>query len=111
MSDVSTNSKIAFVISANRIYKANCGKNDGSMLKLLVLLKELGVSKISIAGMDGFTDNPENNYFDKTLNVERTLEKINATNMRWQKNLDDFVQMYGNECDIQLITPSVLKIR
>ena len=84
---------------------------NSSVLKLLNLLHEVEVYHIAIAGMDGFTNDMDNNYYDKSLTVNRTLEDIQIINARWQKNLDDFQRKYDGMHNIQLITASALKVK
>ncbi len=108
-SDIATNNELELVVSAQRLCSAQ--DKESSMFKVLYLMHEIGVSHIAIAGMDGFTNNLEDNYYDKSLIIERTLEEIQTTNLRWQKKLDDFLQKYKGVHDLELITPSVLKIK
>ena len=107
-SDIATHSDSEIIISAKRL----CSTQDreSSLFKILSLVHEIGVYRIAIAGMDGFTNNLDENYYDKSLTVERTLEEIQIINSRWQKKLDEFVYKYRGVHEIKLITPSVLRI-
>lgn len=109
-SDIASGSSSELVISAKRLSKMQGREKSGSMSKLLSLLREIDVTQIAIAGMDGFSDNSEDNYFDQSLMVKRTLEEVKVINERWQKDLDDFMQQYRGTYHVQLITPSLLKI-
>lgn len=110
-SDIAFGSEMELVISAKRVCPGQDRVSNGSVIKLLNLLHEIEIVHIAIAGMDGFTSDMDNNYFDKFLTVERTLEETQVINTRWQKNLDDFVEKYGSMHEIQLITSGVLKIK
>lgn len=110
-SDIATGSDKELVISAKRLCPVQDKDSNSSVLKLLNLLHEVEVYHIAIAGMDGFTNDMDNNYYDKSLTVNRTLEDIQIINARWQKNLDDFQRKYDGMHNIQLITASALKVK
>ena len=75
---------------------------------LLNLLKSMGISNIAIAGMDGYSKNIEENYYDPSLAVPRTMEEIENLNARLQSSLDLFIESYRrNGGKIEIITPSI----
>lgn len=106
-SDIATGSGPELVISAKRFISSS---KMGSVRKLLDLLYEVGVRGIGIAGMDGYSANKEDNYYDRALTVERTLEETAKTNARLQVELDDFMKRHGGVCHVRLVTPSVFKL-
>lgn len=110
-SDIATGNGMELVISARRLCPTRDSEGKDSMSKVLNLMHELSVSHIAIAGMDGFTNNLDENYYDRTLTVERTIGEISIINSHWQKKLDDFIDKYHGEHEIELITPSILKVR
>ena len=109
-SDIATGSDTEIVVSAKRLCSTEGMQNCSSMFKLLKLMYEVEASHIAIAGMDGFTSNLENNYYDKSLTIERTLEEVKTINSRWQNNLDEFIKTSKDRCTVEMITPSVLRI-
>ena len=107
-SDIASENEKEIVISA----KNNCLSEDGtrssSVSVLLKILCKAGAKNIAIAGMDGFSDDPDENYFDSTLNVERTSEEVRKLNARLRNEFDRIVEQYGHDCHIFTITPSRL---
>lgn len=106
-SDIANGSGLELVVSAKRLIGSS---KMGSVRKLLDLLYEAGVREISIAGMDGYSANKEDNYYDSALTVERTLEENVKTNARLQDELDDFMRRHGDVCHVRLITPSIFNL-
>lgn len=74
--------------------------SDNAGLMLSKLLVQLGVKKIYIAGMDGYSVNPDENYADKKMNfyTEKDLaEKKNAGMITILKEIN-------KETDIEFVT-------
>ncbi len=109
-SDIASGTENEIVISA----KNNCISEDGARLSSIsVIIKalcEAGAKNIAIAGMDGFSDDPDANYFDSTMAVERTSEEVRILNARRQSELDYLIRQYWSKSRIFTITSSRLKI-
>lgn len=109
-SDIASGGKSEIVVSAKRLCRADDGTRTSSMYMLLKLLCEAGAKSIAIAGMDGFSDTPEDNYFDKSLAVKRTQEEVRELNACRQRELKQISKKAHGSCTFRIITTSVLSI-
>lgn len=73
---------------------------DNAGLMAIKFLMRLGVKKIYIAGMDGLSSDPTQNYVNKELNFYSNRELINMMNVGMGKVLNK----YCKEIDIEFIT-------
>lgn len=110
-SDLATGNCSEIVISLRELLSTEQQEYRSSMFLLLNILKKLKVSYIAIAGMDGYTDKAEDNYYDASMIVRRTMEEIRNVNSRLQNGLNVFVDSYKNCGSLEIITPSIFKIR
>ena len=89
-----------FTINFKTLYEKTQGESSTALL--ISLLKDLGVTSIAIAGMDGFDEyDMENSFFDKSM----MLASFNNIN----KTLIKQLQRVIDDVDIAWITPSKLK--
>lgn len=79
---------------------------ENSTIMLLNLLKRLEVTKISIAGFDGFDAEKSSNYADETFQNDRHIEEFDALNEEIASMLSDIVKTLRDKCEISVITPS-----
>lgn len=79
---------------------------ENTTIMLLNLLKRLEVSKISIAGFDGFDAGKSSNYADDTFQNDRHVAEFDALNEEISKMLLEIVKMLEGKCEIKMITPS-----
>lgn len=73
---------------------------DNAGLMLVKLLMRLGVKKIYIAGMDGYSPNHDENYADQMMNFYTEKKFAEAKNAGMVAVLKD----YGKEIDIEMLT-------
>ena len=73
---------------------------------LLNLLKRLEVSKISIAGFDGFETSKESNYTDASFQNDRHIAEFDSLNSEIEGMLGELVSTLQGKTTIKLITPS-----
>lgn len=107
-SDIASNNLNEIIVSAKRVCKYEKRNSYSSLFKLLNLLNNLKVKEIFIAGMDGVKEDCKDNYFDNSLNVERTREDYQVTNARWQQDFNEFIENKYEDCHIGFITPTFL---
>ena len=62
---------------------------DNSLSILLNLLKKIGVKKVSLAGFDGFTKNPADNYIDSDFDLSKSYSYLSSVNRCMTKMIDD----------------------
>lgn len=79
---------------------------ENSTIMLLNLLKRLRVKKIAIAGMDGYSNIENNNYFDSELKIPRLSDVSELSNVEIFETLKKYVEMSKGVCDVSLLTPS-----
>ena len=73
------------------------------MVILLNLLRKVGVGSISLAGFDGFTDDLEKNYIDKSFDLSKQYPYLSVVNER----LTEKIKEYRNSMDIRFLTKSL----
>lgn len=78
---------------------------DNAMLMLLKLLIKLGIKKVYVAGMDGYTEMLVQNYYDSDMTMSVDKGYSNLMNQGIQKMLDELEE----EIEICWITPSRFK--
>lgn len=79
---------------------------ENSTIMLLNLLKRLEVSKISIAGFDGFETSKESNYTDASFQNDRHIAEFDSLNSEIESMLGELVSTLQGKTTIKLITPS-----
>lgn len=89
----------------NREYK----NFENSSIMLLNLLRRIGVSRIVIAGFDGFDAKSSNNYYDKSFQNYRHIDEFELLNSELHDMLQKYYQSVKEECSIEMITPSLFK--
>lgn len=80
---------------------------ENSTIMLLSLLKRINPSKISIAGFDGFSENTEKNYSDKSFQNERHVGEFVTLNKEISSMFGEIVETMSPLCTFELITPSI----
>lgn len=78
---------------------------DNSGLMLLRLLNSIGVKRVSIAGMDGYTGNKSNDYCNKELEFDFSSELLER-NAAIEKDL----RAIARKMEISFVTPTEYKI-
>ncbi|WP_400249967.1 aldolase catalytic domain-containing protein [Methanomethylophilus alvi] len=76
---------------------------DNALVILLNLLRKVGVGSISLAGFDGFTDDLEKNYIDKSFDLSKQYPYLSVVNER----LTEKIKEYRNSMDIRFLTKSL----
>lgn len=87
----------------NREYK----NFENSSIMLLNLLKRIGVSRITIAGFDGFDAQNKNNYYDNTFQNYRHIDEFALLNSELYDMLEKYYLTMKKNCKITMITPSL----
>lgn len=76
---------------------------DNPTLMLLNLLVSMGVHEVAIAGFDGFSSNPEDNYFVQGLSMGSSIESKVEKN----KLVSNEVRLLQKKIDIHFLTASI----
>lgn len=79
---------------------------ENSTIMLLNLLKRIEVSKISLAGFDGFETDKKSNYADDSFQNDRHRSEFDDLNKEIESMLDEITEMLTGKCEINFITPS-----
>ena len=76
---------------------------DNALVIFLNLLKTIGVGLISLAGFDGFREEAEANYIDKSFDLCKDFEYLSALN----RLLTNKLKEYRKDMDIEFLTRSI----
>ena len=80
---------------------------ENSAIMLLNLLKRVGsMSKITIAGFDGFELGKENNYTDASFQNDRHKKEFAELNKEVKAMLGEIVKTLEGQCEVKMLTPS-----
>lgn len=79
---------------------------ENSTIMLLNLLKRIEVSKISLAGFDGFETDKKSNYADDSFQNDRHRSEFDDLNKEIASMLAEITETLAGKCDIHFITPS-----
>lgn len=82
---------------------------ENSTIMLLNLLKRIGVSKITIAGFDGFETGKESNYADDSFQNDRHISEFNELNQEIKIMFGEIVNTLKGKSNIKIITPSLFE--
>jgi len=91
-------------ISFTRLFKGGWDNADNSTIMLLRLLSTLNVSKIGIAGFDGYSVGE--NYAEKIREYNITREEIEIINTDMREMFYDFLKYKNPDLLVELITNS-----
>ncbi len=75
---------------------------DNALVIILNLFKKIGISKVTLAGFDGFKKS-ESNYSDGRLDLSREFEYLSAINTGLSKKIKE----YRKNMYIEFLTPSL----
>lgn len=78
---------------------------DNSGLLALRLLEKIGIKEVFIAGMDGFSNNEAENYYDKGFNAYRGDEELEKNSIISQE-----LQKINKHMKLKFITPTNYKL-
>lgn len=79
---------------------------ENSTIMLLNLLKRIEVSKISLAGFDGFEPDKVSNYADESFQNDRHRAEFSDLNKEIAAMLAEIKETLAGKCEINFITPS-----
>lgn len=77
--------------------------SENPTLMLLNIMKTIGIHKVSLAGFDGFSANPAENYFDRELSMGSNAEEKQTRNVHTKQMIE---HMRGS-MQLDFITPSM----
>ena len=76
---------------------------DNSLAIFLNLLKKIGVKDITLAGFDGFRNNPEENYVDSNFDFSKDYDYLTSVN----KSMSVLISDYRKEVKVTFLTESL----
>ena len=76
---------------------------DNSLSIFLNLVNKIGVISLTLAGFDGFTNNPEDNYVDAYFDFSKDYEYLSSVN----KSMSLMISDYRKEMNITFLTKSL----
>ena len=94
------------IISFNKLIKCGWDHIDNSTLMLLRLLDNYELKELSIAGLDGYSNENKKNYADDDLEIQNVREDPIALNTEIQSMIDDFMATRKKDYSIKFITTS-----
>lgn len=80
---------------------------ENSTIMLLNLLKRINPSKITIAGFDGFSEESDKNYSDKSFQNERHVNEFALLNEEITAMFGEIIDIMTPACEFNIITPSI----
>jgi 4-hydroxy 2-oxovalerate aldolase len=89
------------------IYRSKGKISDNALLILLNMLGFIGVTKVSLAGFDGYTGDVSSNYFDENMQRVLSQRRIEAINELMQSAIEYFKRVI----EIDYITPSIYQMK
>ena len=92
-------------LSYAELINDNHDVSDNSSLMLLKYLVNVGVKKIYIAGIDGYSYNSSDNYSKHQTNFIKSEKEIAAIN----KGLADIINRLSEKTEIEFVTPSIVQ--
>lgn len=96
----------AIVVNYHSLINRGYKYFENSAIMLLNLLKRIGVSKISIAGFDGFELDKVSNYSDESFQNDRHRSEFEDLNKEISSMLSEVKETLAGKCEINFITPS-----
>ena len=102
-SNIKQNSKTEYIVNYNKLISRGWDYFEVSIMMLLKLLHNIGVDRLSVAGLDGFEEKGDN-YSDTNMESNISLNEINQFNQSMKEMLCDFRNRSG--IDIKFITNS-----
>lgn len=104
-SNVSLNDEF-FVLNYSSWINTSNGKSDAAIIMIGNLLKSVGVTKLYLAGFDGFKIESNMNYYDESLYRPMNSQKVEERNHR----TEDYLNSLSKYMKIDFITPTIYKI-
>lgn len=102
-SNVHVKHKGAYTVNYTALTSYEGGVSDNSTIMIINLLDKLGVSKVKLAGFDGFVPDVDANYYDEALKRPVHKEQADARN----KLLKDYITSMRKKMLIEFLTPSL----
>jgi 4-hydroxy 2-oxovalerate aldolase len=93
---------IKYAFNYESLINLNSATPDNSAFLIINLLRKIGLSKIYIAGLDGFSQSGFENYADKFMELSSPNSNLIANNA----DIADFIKNIHTDIIIDFITPS-----
>ena len=92
----------ALKINYNSLIGDNEEIKDNAAIMLIRLLNEVGVKKVLLVGMDGYSYNNEENYIRDEISAFKTIDQVHSLNIALSKELKNL----ANKVEIEFLTTS-----
>lgn len=102
-SNIHRESELAIKLNYSSYLVQNEHVAENPTLMLLNILKALGIHYVAIAGFDGFSADPKENYFSKELSLGSNVEDKLIRN----KHTKDVVEQMVTSIKMEFLTPSM----
>lgn len=99
-------SKDSIIVNYHSLINRGYKYFENSTIMLLNLLKRIEVSKISLAGFDGFESDKVSNYADESFQNDRHRSEFVDLNKEIAAMLAEIKETLAGKCEINFITPS-----
>lgn len=106
-SNIKSDTENDMVINYHSVINRGYKYFENSTIMLLNLLKRINPGKITIAGFDGFREESDKNYSDKSFQNERHVNEFATLNKEITAMLQEIVETMYPSCLFELITPSL----
>ena len=106
-SNIKSDTESDMVINYHSVINRGYKYFENSTIMLLNLLKRINPGKITIAGFDGFREESDKNYSDKSFQNERHVNEFATLNKEITAMLQEIVETMYPSCLLELITPSL----
>lgn len=100
-----TNGNFSYVLNYSSLIDAETEIPDNSLIMLLKTLEKAGVSKVALAGFDGYSEN-EMNYFKTNMEYSFAKEKANYLN----NYATTFLSDYKKRIAVEFVTSSYYEV-
>lgn len=81
---------------------------ENSLMMLLRLLRRIGITKLSLAGFDGF-EKEKNNYVNESFQNERHTHEFSKLNNELAVMFEEFVKTINDKTKIKFLTSSIFE--
>ena len=108
-SNVTSDNESDFIVNYHSLINRGYKYFENSTIMLLVLLRRIGVGKITFAGFDGFESTKDTNYLDDSFQNNRHKEEFEELNLELSMMLKDYCDTVDGKCEFLFITPSMFE--
>ena len=106
-SNIKSDSAQDIIVNYHSIINRGYKYFENSTIMLLNILKRVNPKRVIIAGFDGFDENTEKNYIDRSYQNGRHVKEFKTLNQELSEMFGDIVKTMYPVCKFDIITPSL----